>query len=71
MTHDWTYHDEQTMTKVWSGLEKAGLNKVQILRAVASMMNEGVLFREKATEPDFIVTYAPPPRRWAWGRRSR
>jgi hypothetical protein len=69
--HDYTYYDETTMVKVWEGLAEAGLNKPQIARAVASMMKQGILFREEARQPAFYITYDPPKPRRAWGRRTR
>jgi hypothetical protein len=41
------YYDDQTLFKVYSALQAAGLNEGQIRDAVAEMQNAGILFRER------------------------
>jgi hypothetical protein len=77
MAFDYTYHDEETMEKVWSGLEAAGLDEAKMTDAVNCIMNRGIVFREhrpsgpvitnsepelEEDKPGFLVTYSPPKR---------
>lgn len=41
------YFDEQTLTKVYAGLEAAGITGQDAIDAVNQMQNEGILFRER------------------------
>ena len=41
------YHDEDTLTKVYVGLESAGVTGQQAVDAVNQMQNKGILFRER------------------------
>lgn len=43
---DQTFHDDQTLSKVYRGLEAAGLTSTQAHDAIAEMLNQGILFRE-------------------------
>ena len=43
---DYTYYDENTLTKVYRGLTDAGLSLPQAVSAVNEMQNQGILFRE-------------------------
>jgi len=43
-----TYYDEQTLTKVYRALERAGIDPEARQDAVSEMQNEGILFRERA-----------------------
>ena len=49
-TVDETYHDENTLDKVWAGLSDAGIPPQQRLDAISAMQNYGILFRER--KPD-------------------
>lgn len=52
------HHDEQTLTKVYAGLEAAGITGQDAIDAVNQMQNEGILFRERdprSTLRDAIV----------------
>ena len=49
-TVDETYHDENTLDKVWAGLSDAGIPPQQRLDAISAMQNNGILFRER--KPD-------------------
>jgi len=85
MAYDYTYHDDETMQKVWRGLRAAGLDDQEIQDAANCVMNQGIVFREpkapgndsevevvqyEEDKPGILVTYTPPRRR-AWGRRPR
>jgi hypothetical protein len=41
-------HDDQTLNMVSIGLREAGLDEDQIMTAINSMLNNGILFREKS-----------------------
>lgn len=41
------HYDENTLTKIYRGLEAAGVTGQQAIDAVFQMQNEGVLFREQ------------------------
>lgn len=45
-------YDEDTLRKVYAGLEAAGVTGQQAIDAVNQMLNEGILFRERAPESD-------------------
>lgn len=47
-----TYHDEDTLFKVFSALVKSGLTKVQATDAINSLQNAGIYFRELEREDD-------------------
>lgn len=40
------FHDEETLTKVYWALGRAGLADAQITDAISQMLNAGILFRE-------------------------
>lgn len=42
-----TYHDDQTMTKVYQALIDTGLIEQQAMDAINSMQNAGIYFRER------------------------
>lgn len=42
-----TYHDEDTLTKVYTVLQSKGLTGQQILNAIGEMQNLGLYFRER------------------------
>lgn len=46
MSFDQSYHDEETMQKVYNGLINAGLEGQEIIDAIDSIMNQGIVFRE-------------------------
>ena len=46
MATDYTYHDNETMQKVWTGMRRAGLKDDQLIDVANAIMNQGVLFRE-------------------------
>ena len=46
---DVTGHREATLSKVYAGLNAAGVTGQQAIDAVTMMQNQGILFREKLT----------------------
>lgn len=42
-----TYHDDQTMAKVYHALIETGLTEQLALSAINSMQNAGIYFRER------------------------
>lgn len=44
-------HDQDTMSKVYSSLARAGLTHQQLLDVVNDMQNQGILFRERLKKP--------------------
>lgn len=54
------YHDEETMQKVYKGLENSGLNYTQIADAVNCVMNQGIVFREVIPESLGKMQKDPP-----------
>lgn len=44
---DSTQYDEDTLYKVYTGLEMAGVSGQQAIDAVNQIQNQGVLFRER------------------------
>lgn len=51
---DVEYHDDQTMKKVYNALHRTGLTPTQVMDAVNSIQNEGVLFREAGKLEDVV-----------------
>lgn len=49
---DQTYYDEQTTFKVHEALKRSGLDRFQIQAAIISMLNAGILFRERVPQDD-------------------
>jgi hypothetical protein len=53
---DYTYHDDETMNKVYKGMKRANVPNELIADAVNCIMNQGVVFRE--LKPPTPVTVA-------------
>lgn len=47
MIEDTTYHDENTLFKVYAALSAAGVTGKQATDAVNQLLNFGILFRER------------------------
>lgn len=45
--NDNTYYDEDTLNKVYRGLNAAGIFSQQAVDAVNQIQNQGILFRER------------------------
>ena len=58
MATDYTYHDEETMQKVYRSMRAIGLDHQQIMDTVHFIMNQGVLFREPL-KPGTVVEFSP------------
>jgi hypothetical protein len=52
---DYTYHDNETMNKVYKGLKRANVPNDLIADAVNCIMNEGIVFREVKPSGPVIV----------------
>lgn len=52
MVHDVTWHDDETMQKVYSVLRSLGLMNGMSTEIVMRLQNNGILFREYAREPE-------------------
>ena len=59
MAIDYTYHDEETMQKVWAGMHRAGLTDKQAQDAANCIMNQGIVFREPLKSIGPIIGNAP------------
>jgi hypothetical protein len=46
MVYDISYHDDETMQKVYKALQSIGLDDKTTVDAVMAMQNSGILFRE-------------------------
>lgn len=64
-------HDEDTLTKVYEGLYRAGLSGVEAADAVNQMQNAGILFRERAPEPAATDEPTPINGKWVCGKCAR
>lgn len=53
MAFDITYHDDETMHKVYRALSSVGLDDKNIINAVTRMQNDGILFREIVADEAF------------------
>lgn len=59
MGFDITYHDDETMQKVWKGLRAAGLDDQEIQDAANCVMNQGIVFREHREVPPYATLGNP------------
>ncbi len=48
---DETYHDEDTLSKVYAALKFAGLDEDRSTFVIIQMHNAGILFRERIPDP--------------------
>ena len=58
MAQNTAYHDDETMNKVYMGMQKAGIPRLMIPDVVNCIMNEGILFRELERKP--VIKNDPP-----------
>lgn len=49
MVYDISYHDNDTLQKVYKAMHEAGIDDKKMVDAVVKMQNAGILFRETAT----------------------
>lgn len=47
-----TYHDENTLAKVYQALDGAGFDMIESVNATGAILNSGILFRERVETPD-------------------
>lgn len=56
MSSDITHHDEGTLMKVYKALAANGLEGQDAIDVISDMQNEGILFRERASDEEIGST---------------